>query len=236
MEELIQLFRSPFTSPLDIVAFALYIVVFPIYHGLYPYLVRLSPHHTRKGRIDRYRRSWITTLVENRDVMEGAQQTRNLTMVASFLASSALILLGVTGNILLTGKSALSALPGTDVPNPATLETQQVKLYLLVIVFSITFMYFMACLRHLGHFVLIIGADPELIEEEEEVSAVDYITTVINMASNRYTLGTRCLFSALPLFLWLFSTWLFLAITAFSALKFMGLTDFAHDIRRKIQN
>lgn len=227
MKDLLQNLSGLFGGPLDFVAFLLYLIVFPVYHAVYPWFVRLSPNRTAKGRIDMYRRSWIQSLLDEGAVLLGAQQTRNLTMVASFLASSALILLGVTGNALLMRGSPLQAVGVEPGIAPESHHVLQVKLFLLILVFSISFMFFMACLRHLGHFNLILGADPALIEREEGIPAADYLTRIINQASNRYTLGSRTFLSALPLFLWLFSTWVFLLVTLATAVRFMGHTDFA---------
>jgi hypothetical protein len=88
----------------------------------------------------------------------------------------------------------------------------------------------MASLRHLGHFNLVIGADPAVIEEFEP-SSVDYISALINRASGRYTLAVRCLLSSSPLFLWLFEPYMFIALTAFWGLKFVILQDFSHALR-----
>ena len=84
----------------------------------------------------------------------------------------------------------------------------------------------MTALRHLGHFNVVIGADPHLIDLYEG-SAVDYLGGLINRASNRYTMAVRCLYSASPLFLWLFDTRLFVGVTLIWAFKFIGFQDFA---------
>ena len=217
-------------SNLDTVGLALYILVFPIYHGLYPLLAKRSPHGTAKGRMDIMRRSWIEGLVERRDIVAGAQQTRNLTMMNSLLGSAALILLGMTANILLTYPkvSAEVAHPESWDLHPGAVS---VKLYLLILVFAIAFSYYMAALRKLGQFNLVIGADPALVDSEEG-SMVDYLTALINRASNRYTLGVRAFFSAFPLFAWLFDSWVFLALTLFFGIKFIGFQDFARILKR----
>ena len=88
-------------SPVDVIGLALYVLVFPVYHGLYPLAAKRSPHGTAKGRMDIMRRSWIEGLIERREIVAAAQQTRNLTMMNSLLGSAALILLGMTANILL---------------------------------------------------------------------------------------------------------------------------------------
>jgi uncharacterized membrane protein len=214
-----------FRTRLDIVGFALYLMVFPLYHGLYPILVRNSPHQkTAKGRLDLLRHSWIKGLIERQDILLAAQQTRNLTMMNSLLGSAALILLGMTANALLN----YSAVPA-EIAHPTSWDLHpgavSAKLYLLILTFAVAFSYYMASLRRLGQFNLVIGADPAVIEAEEG-PPVDYLTGLINMASNRYTLGVRAFFSAFPLFAWLFDSWLFVGITLFFAVKFVIFQDF----------
>lgn len=221
-----------FRSPVDAFGCVLFLLVFPIYHSAYPWLMRLFPNKAAKSRFDLYRRSWVERLLERNDVVAAAQLTRNLTMVNTLLASSTLILMGVTANILIqlphgTGLP-LAAAPGLGAGTEAT----SAKLLLLILSFGVAFAYCMTSLRHLGHFNLVIGTDPKLIDAEEG-SAVEYFSTLINRASNRYTLATRCLFSASPLFLWLFDPWLFILLTIFWGIKFIGFQDFAHVLRRR---
>jgi uncharacterized membrane protein len=236
--------QTLFSSWLDVVGFAFFLIAFPIYHSAYPWLMRLFPNRAAKVRLDEFRRSWIERLVHTRDLIAAAQQTRNLAMVNSLLASSALILMGFTANVLL-------GMPGTMSPNGAEDATTradaaagtesltglvqwaadpdslQLKLLLLILVFGVSFAYSMTALRHLGHFNLVIGADPEVIASREG-SAVDYLGALINKASNRATLAVRCLYSATPLFLWLFDTRLFVLVTVVWLAKFVAFQDFAH--------
>ena len=218
-------------DPVDLLGFALFLLVFPGYHAIYPYLVRLFPAQAAKVRVDLFRRSWIEGLLERRDIIAAAQQTRNLTMVNSLLASSSLILMGVTANVLfrLPEFSQVLAEPSSLSRHP---DAQAVKLFLLVVVFAVAFAYCMTSLRHLGHFNLVIGADPEVVRRHEG-EPVDYFATLINRASNRYTLAVRCLYSASPLLLWLFDQWFFIALTLFWGIKFVCFQDFAHVLRRR---
>lgn len=220
-----------FSRPIDAIGFALFVLLFPFYHGIYPRLMRAFPTHAAKVRMDRFRRSWIEGLIARRDVIAAAQQTRNLTMVNSLLASSALILMGVTSNILIRLPLVSSEIPqalGAE-ENPEALGA---KLLLLIAVFGVAFAYCMTSLRHLGHFNLVIGADPAVIEELEG-SPVDYFSALINRASSRYTLAVRTLYSASSIFLWLFDPWWFIALTLFWGLKFIIFQDFAWILRPK---
>ena len=231
--------QNLFSEWLDVVGFALFLLAFPVYHSAYPWLMLLFPNRAAKVRLDEFRRSWIERLVRTRDLMAAAQQTRNLAMVNSLLASSALILMGFTANVLLGMPQTLGLAndagvsregPGTDgllMDWAAHPESLQLKLLLLILVFGVSFAYSMTALRHLGHFNLVVGADPEVIARREG-SAVDYLSALINKASNRATLAVRCLYSATPLFLWLFDVRLFVLVTVVWMVKFVAFQDFAH--------
>ncbi len=223
-------------TPLDAVGLVLFLLVFPIYHGIYPWLMNLFPDRAVKTRIDLYRRSWIERLVRDQDVLLAAQQTRNLTMVNTLLASSALILMGFTANLLIQGPQLALDLPmhGGQIIHPAA---QPGKLLLLIVVFGAAFAYCMTALRYLGHFNVVMGADAHLIDLYEG-SAVEYLSGLINRASNRYTMAVRCLYSASPLFLWLFDTRWFVGLTLLWALKLIGFQDFAFGVmgRRRAAN
>ena len=207
----------------DWIGVVLWLLVFPVYHSIYPSLVRMMPGKTTKGRVDLYRRSWIERMLERGDVLVGVHQTRNLTMVNSLLASSALILMGFTANAVLQA-------PGEGNTAAAKLLMERGgmhKLWLLIVVFGVAFTYFMAALRHLGFFNIMIGADPKVVEEHEG-SSTDFYIGLISRASSRYTNGVRCFYSAFPIFMWVFDARLFIGMTTFFAIKFIGFQDFAH--------
>ncbi|GIW72434.1 MAG: hypothetical protein KatS3mg102_1976 [Planctomycetota bacterium] len=221
---------APLATPVDWAGAALFVLVFPVYHTVYPWLARRFPERAAKHRIDLYRRSWIERLLEKQDVLAAAHQTRNLAMVNSLLASSSLILMGFVANLALAPPAGITeVLPAPAVA--AGVQAFRVKLYLLLVVFAVCFAYFLASLRHLGHFNVVIGADPRLVDEHEG-SSVAYFMTLLALASNRFTLGTRCLYSAFPLFLWVFDPWLFLGLTVFSGVKFVVFQDFRYLLRR----
>lgn len=212
-----------FEDPLDLWVFAAFVLVFPVYHGLYPVLVRIRPDRATKTRVDLLRTSWIAGLLKRRDLTLAAQQTRNLTMVNTLLASSALILMGFTANALLRAEDPAAALAGAV--HGASAGSQAAKMVLLIVVFGVAFAYCMTSLRHLGHFVLVVGADPELLGAGGQ-TATEYLAGLVNRASNRYTLAVRCFYSASPLFLWLFDARFALALILFWGFKFAVLQDF----------
>jgi len=219
------------SNPLDLVGLVLFLLVFPVYHALYPLLVKLFADTAARTRFDEWRESWIQGLIERRDIMAAAQQTRNLTMVNTVLVSSSLILIGFIANFLLqlAASQDSTALPAFLSGN---VDALRVKLYMLILTFALAFSFFMTSLRHLGHFVLVVGADPALIERYEGKPSA-YLSRLINRASHRYTLGVRSFYAAFPLFAWLFDPWMFLLLTIFWAVKFVGFQDFSHVIRKR---
>ena len=220
-----------FQHPLDTWGFVLFLLVFPIYHGIYPLLLtRFFPNRAASTRFDRFRESWISGIVERRDYLLAAQQTRNLTMVNTVLASSSLILMGFTANALLgMGRTANDlTIEGFFGAHPVA---EAAKLLLLIAIFGVAFAYCMTSLRHLGHFILVVGTDAGLIEELEGPASI-YLSNLINRASNRHTLAVRCLYSATPIFLWLFDSRLFVALTVFWGFKFIVFQDFSYRLRR----
>jgi uncharacterized membrane protein len=195
-----------FARPLDAVAFALWALVFPVYHAVYPRLPRWLPGRTMAERVDTLRRSWIARVLATGDIVTAAHQTRNLNMVNTFLASSAVILIGFAANIVV----------GREVP-----QTISARVLFIIILLAVAFAYFVNSLRHLGHFTLTIGADPALVDKLHG-SATDYFCDMIARASLRYTQGVRALYGVFPLFLWLYSAWLFLGVTVLWALWFLA--------------
>jgi uncharacterized membrane protein len=191
----------------------------------------LFPNHAAKVRMDDMRRSWIERLLRDSDIITAAQQARNLTMANSLVASSSLILMGFTANILIRLPEVDSEILELQ-PLVAHPDELAVKLLLLIFVFGVGFGYAMTALRHLGHFTLVVGADPEVIERHEG-SAVEYLSALINRASNRSTLAMRCMYSASPLFLWLIDVKLFIALTLIWGIKFICFQDFAHVLRQR---
>ncbi len=198
---------AAFEQPVDGAALAVWVAVFPLYHVLYPRIARLLPGRTMAEQVDTLRRSWISRVLAKGDVLEAAQLTRNLNMVNTFLASSALILLGFAANTVVTR---------ADRPAP-----DAARIVLILIVLALAFGYFVNALRHIGHFNLTIGADPVLVDRLYG-SAVDHFSDLLARASRRYTQGIRALYSVFPLFLWLFDSWLFLGVTVAWAAWFLA--------------
>ncbi|MEE8105978.1 MAG: DUF599 domain-containing protein [Planctomycetota bacterium] len=213
--------QSVFQSVWDYVGAILFVLVFPVYHAIYPVVARHLPSRAAQARTQLYRHSWIRGLLERGDLLMGVHQARNLTMMNSLLVSSTVILIGLTAALV----PQIQTLVDLEILDQAGARAAFVKLTLLILILAIACSYFMGAMRHIGHFTLVLGADLKLVEEHDG-DPVEYFSGLMDKASSRHTLGMRTFYSALPVLLWVFDTWLFVGITAFWGAKFMGFQDF----------
>lgn len=214
----------PFETAWDVAGVVAFVLVFPVYHLGYPLLARWRPGRTVRGRFDLLRESWIERILERGDILAAAHQTRNLTMVSSILVSSALLLIGLAANMLVQVSDGSGGGSATET------GAIRFKLYCLLLVLALAFSFFMTALRHLGNFVILIGADPELVRTQLGPPAT-YFAGLVNRASHRYTLGVRSFYATTPLLAWLVDARLFLGVSVLWGVKFILLQDFSPDLR-----
>lgn len=197
------------------------------------------PDTTSIGLANHMRSLWVKNMMEGgRKEVLPVQTLRNLTMAASFLASTAIIVgLGIL-NLAITSEATPMAsqhlmLFGSD---NHTLWT--VKLFALWAVFSFCFYNFMMAVRYYNHTALLINVPPEqhsahalhrpgylirLPPIEGVAPGVRMVAEVLNQGAAHYTLGMRGYYLVIPMALWLAgSIWFFVGA--------VGLTLVLHRI------
>ncbi len=179
----------------DVVGLAAFALASLGYHVAYMLYTRRQPLRTTRGKLHLYKRTWVKRVLDEGDQMLAVQSFRNLLTATSFLASSSLLVLAVTLNLLINPPSPLGHLP-----DPALLPT---KLVLMVAVLSFSFFSFLLAIRYLNHVTVLIGADPDLLDHAEDVDHVTYLTNLLNRAGTRYTYGQRGFYLLLPLVAWI---------------------------------
>jgi uncharacterized membrane protein len=209
------------------------------YHlGLYIRLYR-RPETTSIGLTNRMRSQWVQNMMEGgeKDVLP-VQTLRNLTMAASFLASTAIIVgLGIL-NLAFSTKtipeaSRLLMLFGSHGQTQWT-----IKLMLLWGDFLFCFYNFMLAVRYYNHTALLINVPLEhhassalhrpgylvrMPPIADAAPGVKLVADVLNQGAAHYTLGMRGYYFVVPLALWLLGEiWLFLGT--------VGLTLVLHRI------
>jgi uncharacterized membrane protein len=214
-------------TPLDTAGLVLFVLFFPVYQLLRPWLRRVGVRFRAGKRVEREIESWVDTLLEDGKAILGVQQTRNTTMVATLLASSSIIMVGMLGNLALrvpeSGDTAGALIQASGL---------RPKLALALVAAALAFSSFLSCLGRFGKFTVSVGVKREVLDRMEG-SGVTYLTALFLAAVHSYRTGVRWLYAIFPLVAWLFSPWLFIAVTVGFGLKFVVYEDFIYLVRRR---
>lgn len=173
-----------------------------LYH-VYLYIkVRRNPAYTIQAMNRFVRIAWVESIMaeERKDVL-AIQTLRNSTMAATFLASTAVLL--IIGSLTLSGQAdkldatwhALNAVGSRG----ATLWIM--KLLLLVVNFFVAFFSFSVAVRffnHVGYMVNIPAA------ARHKWLTPARVATHLQAAGRFYSLGMRAYYFSVPLVFWLF--------------------------------
>jgi uncharacterized membrane protein len=171
------------------------------YHLWLRWRIRANPAYTVQSIHAIARTAWVESVMANgRDIL-AVQTLRNSTMAATFLASTAILL--IVGVLTLSGQgeklqltwSALQSVHAT----PS--EIWLVKLLALILDLAFAFFSFTLAIRkfhHLGYLLNVppAGRHPRLTPA--------YVGAYFNRAGRFYTLGMRTYYFLLPLVCWLF--------------------------------
>ncbi len=169
------------------------------YHLTLVIRVKRKPSTTSIGINNQARIEWTRNIMANgRDIL-AVQTLRNLTMAASFLASTAiLVALGLmsytlTTESIQTFSHALNRL-GSHHP-----ELVLFKFILLIGDFLVVFFSFTLAIRYYNHAAFILNIPAEHIDEAQ----VQRVGAVVNRGALQYTLGMRASYLVIPLAMWL---------------------------------
>ncbi len=156
------------------------------------------------------REAWVDFIIAKRDGILAVQTLRNSTMTATFLASTAAILvIGVLNMAGTTGSlthfwHALNVFPEQ---HP---ELWMIKLLVLVVVLLVAFFCFTISIRlfhHVGYHIQIPAADPRAM-------APKGVARILNQAGGYLAFGLRAYYFAGVTIFWLFGPQFMLLATA----------------------
>ncbi|EXJ16567.1 DUF599 domain-containing protein [Imhoffiella purpurea] len=149
------------------------------------------------------RTSWVQSLMDRPGQEVLAVQTlRNSTMAATFLASTAILLImGVLNLMQQTdlGDSLLSSLHDGQ----AQIRLGHLKLLALLVDFFWAFFCFSQALRMYNHVGYLINAGPN----RNPTISPSYVARLLNRSGHYYSLGMRSYYVSVPLVFWLFGSY-----------------------------
>ncbi len=155
-------------------------------------------------QLQHIRIAWIERYGMGGDPILVVQTLRNKTMVSSFMASTALILIiggfnfvfGVDFEKIKTGKLFFFSLQD---PNLGI-----VKVLLIIVVLLYSFFHFLWHTRELHNMTLILNVPDEKLRAITPLQPLDFLSRMYINSGIHFTLGIRGYYFLIPLLLWMF--------------------------------
>lgn len=185
----------------DIIGFVLSVLLLAGYHYYLWRKVRRNPGYTVQALNSMARTAWVEEVMANKakDVM-AVQTLRNSTMAATFLASTAVLL--IIGTLTLSGQGdKLDAVwHQLNIFGEVSGGLWATKLLLLVLDFLVAFLGFAMSVRLYNHVGYLINV-PSRVHDRITPRLV---ARHLNLAGRFYSIGMRAYYFAVPLVFWLF--------------------------------
>jgi uncharacterized membrane protein len=208
----------------DLGALAASAALVALYYALLWRRARRDPHFTIHGVNDTARTRWVEHVMAtpSRDVM-AVQTLRNFTMAATFMASSAALLILGTLTLTSQGETLARTWHAVNLGGSSSAETWVVKIMCLLCAFIVAFFAFAMTIRLLNHVVFMINV-PDAAGQPG--LGPKHVAHRLVRAGRFYSVGMRAFFLAVPLAFWLFGP-LYLVVTT------IGLIVVLHYIERR---
>lgn len=163
---------------------------------------RRSPGQSTPTINHAVRDSWVRFIMEDPErALLGVQTLRNSTMAATFFASTAVLLIIGTLNLLDHADRFAQAWGGVVVTTTSHQVVWTFKVLALLGVLFAAFFTFAISVRFFNHVGYHLALPPE---HRPTWLSVDAVASLINRAGRYYTLGMRAFFLTVPLVFWLF--------------------------------
>lgn len=172
-----------------------------LYHYYLHYKVQRNPAYTVQAVNALARTAWVEVVMrERRDVL-AVQTLRNSTMAATFLASTAVLLM--MGVLTLSGQSDHlgSTWHALNIFGAPGAELWLTKLLFLLLDLFIAFFSFSMAVRVFNHVGYMINVPLNL---NHRVISPRHVAVHLNRAGRYYSIGMRAYYLAVPLVFWLF--------------------------------
>lgn len=195
---------------LDAGALLLSVSLAAAYYGYLHRQLKRDPHHTVHAVNTVARTRWVETIMASGKMDVLAVQTlRNSVMAASFMASTAILLM--IGTLTLSGADRTASLWHALNVGATDPRLIALKLMLLLADFFFAFFCFSMAVRFFNHVGYMINVP---VAHGLEALAPGRVASYLNRAGSYYTLGTRAFFFCVPLVFWFFGPHFMLAATA----------------------
>ncbi len=188
------------------------------YHLYLYYQLRRDPERTSIGVANRLRVQWVQAILASNNGILAVQTLRNLTMAASFLASTAIVIALGTLNTALHAEQAASLSRVLELDATENLALWVSRLLVLCGDFLFCFYNFMLAIRYYNHCAFMLGQPAsghkqsalhkpgrliQIPAPEGASPALQSAADTLNRGAAHYTLGMRGYYLVIPLAAWL---------------------------------
>ena len=194
----------------DIVSLIFCVVILAAYHIYLAYKVKKRPTYTVQAVNRIARTAWVeTVMAERRDVL-AIQTLRNSTMAATFLASTAVLL--IIGVMTLSGQGSNLSTTWHALNMVGTTHSSiwLVKLMLLLCDLYVAFFCFSMSIRMYNHVGFLINVPLTL---NHKMISAQHVAFHLNRAGKFYSIGMRAYYFSVPMVFWLFGPHFMVAST-----------------------
>ena len=171
-----------------------------------------SLHNT----MDAFRREWMVRMIMRDNRMLDVNIIRNLTRSSQFFASTTMLMLGAL--IALTGyvQQTIDVVSGLPFTMRSSARLIEIKIMLLVVIFTYAFFKFTWAIRQLGNCATLVGAAPPQPKENPEQYApvINRIARITSYAQTNFTNGLRAYYFGLAALAWFLHPVLMIVATA----------------------
>lgn len=195
----------------DLTSFVLSVLILTSYYLFINYKIKKNPAYTVQAVNIIARTAWVETIMKEsgREVL-AVQTLRNSTMAATFLASTAVLL--IIGVLTLSGQG--DKMEGTwhalNVVGTINSDLWLTKLLLILLDLFVAFFSFSMAIRVFNHVGYMINVP---LARNFKMICPAHVAVHLNRAGSFYSLGMRAYYTVVPLVFWLFGPHFMLAST-----------------------
>jgi uncharacterized membrane protein len=197
-----EILKHVFEHIADIGAYGFSFLLIGSYHLYLRSRLRRDRGYTIQSVNNDARAAWVENIMsdKSKDIL-AVQTLRNSTMAATFLASTAILLIMGVLNLMHDGgsESVLHSLQNGIISGG---DLEEIKLLILLIAFFTAFFSFSLAVRMYNHIGYLINSSNT---KQQFCPTSDYVSRLLNRSGSYYSYGMRAYYLSVPLVFGLFS-------------------------------
>ncbi|WP_333824330.1 DUF599 domain-containing protein [Pinisolibacter sp.] len=204
-------FEPTLAMAIDLAALLVTLTALVGYHVFLGFKVRHNKNFTFQATMTKSRAAWVrAVMAEGKDVL-AVQTLRNSTMAATFMASTAVLLIIGVLTLSAQGERLEASWHVLNPMGPSGAVLWTVKTLILLVDLFAAFLSFTMAIRQFHHVGYMINVP---LSGKYGRIPLDTVVAQLERSGRFYWFGMRTYFLLVPLVLWLFGPYMMLAATA----------------------